>query len=149
MEEVEAAMAQLRDIMTNNVATVTPREDVQAVANLMKQHNVGMIPVVENGKLLGVVTDRDLVLRNVADGGAQSSPVSDIMTKNPVTATPEMTVDEASQLMSQRQIRRLPVVDNGQLIGVVAIGDLAVREHFVNEAGEALSNISTPSRPVM
>lgn len=142
-------MAQLRDIMTNNVATVTPREDVQAVANLMKQHNVGMIPVVENGKLLGVVTDRDLVLRNVADGGAQSSPVSDIMTKNPVTATPEMTVDEASQLMSQRQIRRLPVVDNGQLIGVVAIGDLAVREHFVNEAGEALSNISTPSRPVM
>lgn len=142
-------MAQLRDIMTSNVATVTPQEDIQTVASLMKQHNVGMIPVVENGMLQGVVTDRDLVLRNMADGGAQSTPVAEVMTKNPVTATPQMSVDEASRLMSENQIRRLPVVENGQLVGVVAIGDLAVREIFMNEAGEALSNISTPSRPLM
>lgn len=142
-------MTQLRDIMTSNVATVTPQEDIQTVANLMKQHNVGMIPVVENGMLQGVVTDRDLVLRNVADGGSQSTPVANVMTQNPVTATPQMNVDEASRLMSENQIRRLPVVENGQLVGVVAIGDLAVREHFANEAGAALSNISTPSRPLM
>ncbi len=142
-------MTQLRDIMTSNVATVTPQEDIQTVASLMKQHNVGMIPVVENGMLQGVVTDRDLVLRNMADGGAQSTPVAEVMTKNPVTATPQMSVDEASRLMSENQIRRLPVVENGQLVGVVAIGDLAVREIFMNEAGEALSNISTPSRPLM
>jgi len=142
-------MGQLRDIMTQQVAYVTPQDNVYEVANLMKQHNVGMIPVVENGALQGVITDRDLVLRCIAERQPNSLKASDIMTSNPVTGHPDMSVAEASQLMAQHQIRRLPVVENGQIVGVVAIGDMAVREPFSDQAGQALSNISEPSKPQM
>ncbi len=142
-------MAQLRDIMTTQVAAVSPQDNVYQAASLMKQHNVGMIPVVENGQLRGVITDRDLVVRGIADKKPNSQQVADVMTNAPVTGTPDMSVDEAARLMAQHQIRRLPVVENGQLVGVVSIGDLAVRQPFADEAGHALSNISEPSRPVM
>ncbi|GGE19465.1 CBS domain-containing protein YhcV [Marinithermofilum abyssi] len=142
-------MSQLRDIMSQNVASVSPQDNVYQAATLMKQHNVGMIPVVENGALRGVITDRDVVLRSVATKQPNSMSVSDVMTNNVITGTPEMSVNEASQLMAQNQIRRLPVVENNQLVGIVSLGDMAVRENFANEAGQALSNISTPSSPQM
>jgi CBS domain-containing protein len=135
-------MSQLREIMTTDVASVSPQDPVTQAAMLMKQHNVGIIPVVENGMLKGVVTDRDVVLRAVADQQPNRT-VAEVMTnQHLVTGTPDMSVDEASQLMARHQIRRLPVVENNQLVGIVALGDLAVRQPYSDEAGQALSNIS-------
>lgn len=136
-------MSQLRDIMTDQVASVSPEDNVYRAASLMKEYNVGMIPVEENGSLKGVITDRDIVLRSVADQNNEVVSVGEVMSQgNLVTGSPDMSVDEASRLMAQHQIRRLPVVENNRLVGVVALGDIAVRDHLSDEAGQALSNIS-------
>ncbi|GGA50106.1 CBS domain-containing protein YhcV [Kroppenstedtia guangzhouensis] len=142
-------MSQLREIMTQNVASVSPQDNVYKAASLMKQHNIGSVPVVENGRVRGMVTDRDLVLRALAEQKNEQVTVGEVMTNQVVTGTPEMSVDEASSLMAQNQIRRLPVVENNQLVGMVSLGDMAVRQPHVNEAGQALSNISEPSSPQM
>ncbi|EGK11870.1 CBS domain protein [Desmospora sp. 8437] len=142
-------MSQLREIMTQNVASVSPQDNVYKAASLMRQHNIGSVPVVENGQVRGMVTDRDLVLRALAEQKNEQVTVGEVMTNQVVTGTPEMSVDEASSLMAQNQIRRLPVVENNQLVGMVSLGDMAVRQPHVNEAGQALSNISEPSSPQM
>ncbi|MFD1428352.1 CBS domain-containing protein [Kroppenstedtia sanguinis] len=142
-------MTQLREMMSKNVASVSPQDNVYQAASLMKEHNVGSIPVVENGRICGMVTDRDLVLRALAEQKNEQMTVGDVMTDQVVTGSPEMSVDEASSLMAQNQIRRLPVVENNQLVGMVSLGDMAVRQPHVNEAGQALSNISEPSSPQM
>jgi CBS domain-containing protein len=116
---------------------------------MTKPHNIGSVPVVENGRVRGMVTDRDLVLRALAEQKNEQVTVGEVMTNQVVTGTPEMSVDEASSLMAQNQIRRLPVVENNQLVGMVSLGDMAVRQPHVNEAGQALSNISEPSSPQM
>ncbi len=138
----------LRDIMSRDCVTITLQDNVFEIAVKMKEHDVGFIPVVENKKLIGVVTDRDLVVRGYAEKRSGSFEVKEVMSTDVVTASSDMTVDEASHLMARNQIRRLPVVDNGELVGIVAIGDLAVRQIFVNEAGEALSEISEHRAPV-
>ena len=92
--------------------------------------------------MLAVVTDRDIVVRVVAEGGSFSSPVGDIATKNVICATPEMSTSEASELMSEHQIRRLPVVENDRLVGIVSIGDLAVKEGKDSRWGDTLQSIS-------
>ncbi len=144
-------MALLQDIMTRNVVTVSPKQTVQEAADLMSQYNVGFIPVVENGRNVGIITDRDITLRLTAKGqDASAATVESIMTRDIVTASPHMDVHEAARLMAEKQIRRLPVVDqNNQLCGVVALGDLAVRDIYQDEAGEALSAISEPAGPQM
>ncbi|SHE93619.1 CBS domain-containing protein [Desulforamulus putei DSM 12395] len=140
----------LKDIMTQNVATVTPQQTVQEAAQLMSQYNVGSVPVVENGKCVGIVTDRDIALRAVSQGqDPATTKVQTVMTTGVVTGTPQMDVHEAANLMARRQIRRLPVVENGQLAGIVALGDLATQNIYQNEAGQALSSISEPSSPTM
>lgn len=114
----------------------------------MKDLNVGSIPVTQNGRVVGVITDRDVVLRNVADGKTpENTRVEEVMSRKVITATPEMDAHTAADIMAQNQIRRLPVLDNDRMVGIVSIGDLAVRNIYENEAGEALSNISRPSRP--
>ncbi|WP_211295891.1 CBS domain-containing protein [Alteribacillus bidgolensis] len=133
--------------MTQNVATISPQQTVQEAAALMSQYNVGSIPVVENGQLRGMITDRDITLRSTAQGVAPSTPVSQCMTQNLVFGNDNMDVHEAANLMAQNQIRRLPVVNNNQVVGMVAIGDLATQNIYQNEAGQALSSISTPSQP--
>lgn len=139
---------QIRDIMSQNVATVSPEQSVQEAAQLMSQYNVGAIPVVQNGNAVGIVTDRDIALRAVSQGQAPSSTqVSTVMSSGLVTASPDMDVHAAANLMAEKQIRRLPVVENGQVTGIVALGDLATQNIFQNEAGEALTEISTPSSP--
>ena len=139
---------QLKEIMSQNVTTVTTQQSVQEAAELMSQQNVGSIPVVENGNCVGIVTDRDIALRAVSQGQSpQNTTVGTVMTSGVVTGTPEMDVHEAANLMAERQIRRLPVVENGQLAGIVALGDLATQNIYQNEAGEALSSISVPSSP--
>ncbi|QDX93442.1 CBS domain-containing protein [Brevibacillus laterosporus] len=138
----------LREIMTDNLATVTLLDNVYEVAVKMRDWNVGVIPVInEQTDVIGVITDRDIVIRGLAEKHQGSSKVEDVMSKDVVLGTPEMTVDAAAKLMAQHQIRRLPVVDNGKLVGIVAIGDMAIRNTLQDEAGEALAEISeTASR---
>ncbi|MGI6698074.1 MAG: CBS domain-containing protein [Clostridiales bacterium] len=136
------------DIMTRDVRTIDRNSTVEQAARMMKDLNVGSIPVTENENVIGIITDRDVVLRNVADGRtAADTRVEEVMSKTVVTATPDMDVHRAADLMAQKQIRRLPVVENNRMVGIVSIGDLAVRNIYENEAGEALSSISKPSRP--
>ncbi len=140
----------IKDIMTTNVQYTKPESNLNDVANQMESLNVGSIPVCDyTSKLLGIVTDRDIVVRGLSKNVQGTSLVSDIMTRNPITVTSETSVTEASKLMSQYQIRRLPVVEGDRLVGIVAIGDLAVRDRLANKAGDALSNISEPSRPMV
>jgi CBS domain-containing protein len=130
------------DIMEKDCVTVTLQDNVYEIAVKMKQHDIGFIPVVEGKKLLGVVTDRDLVVRAFAEKREGSAAVKQVMTEDVLTIDPGTSIDEAARLMADNQIRRLPVVENGELIGIVAIGDLAVRDKFEDEAGQALSQIS-------
>ncbi|MUK90298.1 CBS domain-containing protein [Ornithinibacillus sp. L9] len=140
---------QLRNLMTSNVFTINETQSVQEAAALMSEHNIGSIPVVNNnGQMVGIVTDRDITLRATAQGEAAQTPISQVMTAQQIVqATPDMSAEEAAQIMAQQQIRRLPVVENGQVVGMVALGDLAVDHQFDDEAEEALSSISTPSEP--
>lgn len=135
-------MRTIAEIMTEDCKTITPNDSIRDAAALMKDNDIGFVPVVEGRKLIGVVTDRDLVIRGYANGREGSSSVRDVLSTNVRTVTSDMSVDEAATIMADNQIRRLPIVDGGELRGVVSIGDLAIREIFVNEAGEALSGIS-------
>lgn len=138
-----------RDIMTSDVHTVSESQSIQEAASIMSQYNIGSIPVVnQSGQIVGIVTDRDITLRATAQGEASQTPVSQVMTAQQVVhASPEMDVEEVAQLMSQQQIRRLPVVEQGQIVGVVSLGDLAVNYQHDEKAGQALSSISNPSKP--
>ncbi|WP_200804859.1 CBS domain-containing protein [Anaerosalibacter sp. Marseille-P3206] len=138
----------IRDIMTRQVTSVGQNSTLGEVAGQMKNLNVGSIPVCDNNsKLLGIVTDRDMVVRGLTQGYASQSIVRDVMTANPVFVTPDTDVTEATNLMAEHQVRRLPVVEGDSLVGIVSIGDVAVRDRLIDEAGDALSNISEPSRP--
>lgn len=132
----------LREIMTTDCSTVTLKDNVYEAAVKMKQEDTGFIPVVEGRKLIGVLTDRDLVIRGFAEKREGSTAIKEVMSDRVVSVPPETTVDEAAKIMAKEQIRRLPVVENGDLVGIVSIGDLAVRDKFEDEAGEALSQIS-------
>ena len=132
----------IRDVMTSNPRTVSPNDTIQAAARIMQSEDTGAVPVVNDGRVLAVVTDRDIVVRVVAEGGSFSSPVSNIATGNVICASPEMSTREASELMSEHQIRRLPVVENDRLVGIVSIGDLAVKEGKDSRWGDTLQNIS-------
>ena len=139
---------EIKNIMTKTVATINAEDTVERAAQMMKEYNVGSIPVCRGEKVVGVITDRDIALRSTAEGqNVKQQKVKDIMTSNPVTGTPNMDVHEAARIMSERQIRRLPIVENDKVVGIVALGDLAVEPQFANEAESALSNISTPASP--
>lgn len=139
----------LREIMTSDVVTVKESQTVQEAAALMSQYNIGAIPVVnDSGQMVGILTDRDITLRTTAQGEQPQKRVSEVMTAQQIVqGSPDMDVHEAANLMAQHQIRRLPVVENGQVVGMVALGDLATENIYANEAGEALQSISTPSSP--
>ncbi|HPL99748.1 MAG TPA: CBS domain-containing protein [Bacillota bacterium] len=132
----------VKQIMTTDVSTVTPNDTVTKAASIMKQLNVGSVPVIDGSRVVGIVTDRDITLRGIAKGGDPNQKISEIMTSDVKYATPDMDVHAVADLMAENQVRRLPVIDNDKLVGIVAIGDLAVENIFENEAGEALHNIS-------
>ena len=136
----------LRDIMTDQVVRIHPEETVDVAARTLAQYNIGALPVCGNdGRVFGVVTDRDLVTRCLAAGQApEKMKVRQVMTGRVVTASPDMTADEAAKLMGSQQIRRLPVVENGALCGMVSLGDLAI--YGENAAAEALEEISEKIR---
>ncbi|WP_253944826.1 CBS domain-containing protein [Paenibacillus sp. NEAU-GSW1] len=128
--------------MSTDCVTATLKDNIYELAVLMKKHDIGFIPIVEGTKLIGVVTDRDLVVRGYAEKHSGSTSVETVMTSDVETISPDASADEAVKRMASHQIRRLVVVENGHLAGVLAIGDLAVRNVLVQEAGEALSHIS-------
>lgn len=136
----------VKDIMSKNVASVDPNTPIVEVAKIMKNMNIGSVPVCKDGKILGILTDRDIVLRNIAMGKDISGvKAQDVMTMGISTTSPDMDIDDAARIMSEKQIRRLPVVENEKIIGMVALGDIAVRSRYEDNAGEALSDISKPT----
>ena len=138
----------VRDIMTTSVESVGPATDLMVVARRMKELDVGAVPVVEDDQLIGIITDRDIVIRAVAEGrDLLLEQVRDHLTPNPMTISPDADVQEASELMAREQIRRLPVVENGRLVGFLAIGDLAVELNKDQVVGDALQKISEPAQP--
>jgi len=132
----------IRDVMTPQPRTVSPDDTIQTVARIMRDEDTGVVPVVRDGQVLAMVTDRDIVVRIVAEGASPTGPVSDAATYEVESVSPEMSTREASELMSARQIRRLPVVENNLLVGIVSLGDLAVKERKDSRMGETLEEIS-------
>lgn len=138
---------QVQEIMTEGPAYCSPDSKVNEAARLMAECDCGEIPVVdEKRKPIGVITDRDIAIRVVAkDKNAQQTAVREVMTKSPVTVTPDADIEECHELMEEHQIRRLVVVDkNGALAGMVALADIA-READEDETGETVRDISAPS----
>ena len=136
------------DIMSDRVISIGMDEPVSAAARLLKSHNIGAVPVCSgDGKLRGIVTDRDIVLRCVAaDADPNTTPVKEIMSRGILTAQPFEDAEKAAMLMSQDQVRRLPVLDNGRLVGIVALSDLARNSNCEMEAASALTEISSNLR---
>ena len=129
--------------MSNDIVSLRSEDSIEKAAQLMKQHDVGSIPVCSGSQVVGIVTDRDIALRCVAAGqSSQQQKVGDIMTSDPVLGKPDMDVNDAAMIMSQKQIRRLPIVESGSLVGMLALGDISVEPTQQDNAEKALKNIS-------
>ncbi len=138
----------IKDIMTDTVAFVSPDTTVVETAQLMQKHDIGAMPVCEGQNIIGIVTDRDIVVRNVAHNkDPKTTPVRDVMTSGVKTISPDTGLSQAATLMSQGQVRRLPVVENNQLVGMVSLGDLATQAKYDVELAQTLGEISSPSEP--
>ena len=135
----------VKDVMTSKVIRIAAEEKVEVAARMLAHYNIGVLPVCgDNGRLRGLVTDRDIVTRCLASGRSpRQTAVGDIMSMNLVCVTPEMDVSRAAQLMGSCQIRRLPVMEEGKLCGMVSLGDLAGYENAVNTLNAISSNISS------
>ncbi len=135
----------IRDLMTNPVIRVSPEESVAVAARTLSHYNIGILPVCgADGRVCGLVTDRDLVTRCVAAGrNPGQTPIREVMTRNVIAVPPDMDAGVAAHLMGREQIRRLPVMDNGRLCGMVSLGDLAGRRELGHDAGDALTEISS------
>ena len=135
---------EVKDIMTRNVVTIDSAESVEVAARTMTQFNIGALPVVSGGKLCGMLTDRDIVTRCLAASRIPgSTTVKQVMTEQVTSIRPDMQTGVAAHLMGRLQVRRLPVVENGKLCGMVSLGDLAVREETVIDASDALADVSS------
>jgi CBS domain-containing protein len=132
----------IREVMTSEVKACEPSATIVEAAKLMAQEDVGPIPVVEDGRLVGIITDRDIVVKMIAKGDDPSSgTVGDIASRDLVTVTPDSDVSEALDLMAENQVRRLPVVDGDRLVGIVAQADIA-RMGSDKKTGEVVEEIS-------
>lgn len=135
----------LREVMTNPVIRIHPDESAAVAARTLAHYNIGIRPVCgSDGRICGLVTDRDLVTRCMAAGRTPAAtPVREVMTAQVISARPDMDTALAASLMGREQIRRLPVIENGKLCGMVSLGDLAQREESSIDAGDALTEISS------
>lgn len=135
---------QVREMMNPSVITVSTTDSTALAARLLSRHNIGSLPVCTmDGRLRGIVTDRDIVLRCIAaEEDPAQTPVRDVMTRGCYTVGPEDDCRQATRLMAARQVRRLPVVEQGKVVGILSLGDLARSHSFDMEASQALSEIS-------
>jgi len=133
----------IRKVMTSNPSTIEPDKNVVEAARIMKQEDAGVVPVTENGRLTGMVTDRDIAIRVVAEGmDPQSTVIREVASKDLVTIDPDQDLDEALRLMAKHKVRRLPVVEeDGRLVGVLAQADVA-REGDDTQTGQVVQEIS-------
>ena len=135
----------VKDVMSSNIIAVLPSDTAIEAAKLMKEHNIGSVPVVSAGEVTGIVTDRDIILRCVADEKkADKVKVSEIMSKDIAYITPDHTVKDAIKMMSVEQVRRLPVENGGYIDGMVSLADIA-RHNRGMEIASAISEISEPN----
>ncbi len=135
----------VREMMTTDVASATPDTTLEEIATMMRDEDTGAIPVLDEGELVGIVTDRDIVIRCIAEGRNPSEVTAeDVMSTDLETIDADADVEEASRLMAEKQVRRLPVVENGRFSGMLSLGDLAVKEQErpKDKAGRALKEIS-------
>ncbi|HHW09576.1 MAG TPA: CBS domain-containing protein [Firmicutes bacterium] len=138
----------VKDIMTTQVAYVDANATVAEAAKLMQKHNIGSVPVCEGTRVVGIITDRDIVVRNVAHGkSADSTPVREVMTSKVHTVSPETDIQQVAGIMAEQQVRRLPVVEGDRLVGMISLGDLATEALYDVEVARTLGEISEPSRP--
>ena len=137
---------QIKDVMSKDLISLNSADSVERAAQMMKQFDVGSIPVCDDsGNLVGIITDRDITLNSVASGAnANEQKICNFMTSEPVTGRPDMDVHDAIRLMSRHQIRRLPIVENNNLVGIVALGDISLEPNLQDNAEVALRNISEP-----
>lgn len=130
-------------IMSKDISIVDVSTSVADVAKIMKEQNIGSVPVCKNGKIVGIITDRDIVLREISVGkNTNVSKAQEVMTTEVSTVSPETDIHEAAKIMAVKQIRRLPVIENGNLVGMLALGDIAVTNNLVDNAGVVLEDIS-------
>jgi len=135
----------VRDVMTHGVETATPSQMLQEAAQMMRTGDFGSIPVVDDGQLVAVLTDRDIVVRAVAEGlDPTTVQVGQVASPDPVTIAPEQELDDALEIMAHYQVRRLPVVEQGVLVGVLSQADIAL-EAKEKKVGEVVQEISQPA----
>ncbi len=135
----------VREAMTRDVRLVKPDQPIREAAKLMGELDIGALPVEENDRLVGMITDRDIAVRAVAAGRGADTPIRDVMSGEVKYCYEDQTVDEVTQNMGELRIRRLPVLPRDKrLVGILSLGDLAIDETARDEAGEALGGISRP-----
>jgi CBS domain-containing protein len=139
----------IREMMTKSAYCVSPDSPITEAAGLMRVHDIGVVPVMEDNRVVGMLTDRDIVVQVVADGeDVANTPVSAAMSTGSITVFDDQDVDEAVALMQKYQVRRLPVLNRAsELIGIVSLGDLAVDVH-AGLSGKVLKEVSEPAKPL-
>ena len=135
----------VRDAMTEDPRSIAASEPVVDAARLMREQHVGSLPVTDNEKLVGMITDRDITTRVVAEAAdPKTTSVGEVYSRDLISVEPDQDLDEALQLMARHQVRRLAVIENGSLVGIVAQADIALRENE-QKTGELVEAISEPS----
>jgi CBS domain-containing protein len=139
----------VRECMTGQPLTIKAADPIQSAAKIMRECDVGFLPVLSEDKLVGALTDRDIVIRACAMGfDLANHQCQEIMSSNPQSCSPETSLEEAAQIMSQAKVRRLPVLQDGKLVGLLSLGDLAVATKGNEEmSGTVLEHVSEPIGP--
>ena len=136
-------MQQLKDLMSRDVKVISPDMSIKDAARKMRDGDFGMMPVGEDDRMIGALSDRDIAIRAVAEGMDVNTKVRDVMSEGIAWAYEDDSVEHAAKIMSERQVRRLPVVDRDKrLVGIVTLGDFAVESQDIQPVAEALSEIS-------
>ena len=138
-------MQRLKDVMSRDVKLVAPDSTIREAAQQMRDGDFGMLPVAENDRMIGAISDRDIAIRAIADDKGPATTVREVMSEGICWAYEDDSVEQAATIMSERQVRRLPVLDRDKrLVGIVSLGDFAVDSADIEPAAEALSGISQP-----
>ena len=138
-------MQRLKDVMSRDVKLVAPDTTIREAAQQMRDGDFGMLPVAENDRMVGAISDRDIAIRAIADDKGPATTVREVMSEGICWAYEDDSIEQAARIMSEHQVRRLPVVNRDKrLVGIVSLGDFAVESSDIEPAAEALSGISQP-----
>lgn len=144
MTEIEIARLKCSEIMTTNVRTASRDTSLREASAMMRDGDMGAVPVVDDGKVVGIVTDRDIVVRGVSEGKGPETVIGDVMTTELFAVSPDDFVFEAIRVMGDKQVRRIPVINpNGSLAGIIAMADVALQTEDEREIAETLEEISS------